>query len=409
MTETQLAEATFDATRVARFLRSPAGALRVALVNVATGAEFGSLPLANASREELARVMGIVGAMRARLVAAPVTAPEPPACVLPEVVPAPLARRHHGYAEAWGKDAATRHLNYVTGYTIKKTDNGVTIQGDSPDGKLTGTCDRCGTAISDVFVFSDDTGRSLMHVGIDCAGKMGVPLDVLKQIAREMRGLKDAVKREQRRLSREEATRVLAAERRAMLEANKETVNELESLSRDPHATEWDQRQIGFAIKYVSHSGSQWLTDPQSDQEQKLKDQVESIQDRLALSRTSQYVGTVGKTFTGSLRAYRPVIVVETAYGPSFRSFLTDDRGNAFFFKGSKPVVKDAIVRATWTVKAHDLSRDGFAETTLERPRKGVLVIPVGHASRTAPTYAHGHLVGGEDPEEYAMPREEPF
>lgn len=74
VTETQLAEATFDATRVARFLRSPAGSLRVALVNVATGAEFGSLPLANASREELARVMGVVGAMRVRLASAPVVA-----------------------------------------------------------------------------------------------------------------------------------------------------------------------------------------------------------------------------------------------------------------------------------------------------------------------------------------------
>lgn len=73
MTETQLAEAAIDATRVARLLASPAG-VRVALVNLATGAEFGSLPLANASREELARVMGIVGAMRARLASAPVVA-----------------------------------------------------------------------------------------------------------------------------------------------------------------------------------------------------------------------------------------------------------------------------------------------------------------------------------------------
>ena len=81
MTETRLGEAAFDATRVARFLRAPDGALRVALVNLATGAEFGSLPLADRSREELARVAGIVRAMRDRAALAPPLRPAAPVIV----------------------------------------------------------------------------------------------------------------------------------------------------------------------------------------------------------------------------------------------------------------------------------------------------------------------------------------
>lgn len=96
-TETKIAEAPFDAMRVARFLRSPEGSLRVALVNVATDAEFGSLPLANASREELARVMGVVKLMQSRLAGAPVVLPAaPPAAPPASETPAERYRRLHG-------------------------------------------------------------------------------------------------------------------------------------------------------------------------------------------------------------------------------------------------------------------------------------------------------------------------
>lgn len=66
MTETQLAEAPIDATRVARLLASSAG-VRVALVNLATGAEFFTVPLASRTRESVAAALGVVGQLRARL------------------------------------------------------------------------------------------------------------------------------------------------------------------------------------------------------------------------------------------------------------------------------------------------------------------------------------------------------
>jgi hypothetical protein len=80
--EAALHEEPFDATRVARLLISAGGAVRVSLLDVSTGEEFGSVPLADRSREELARVVGIVLSLRERLAAPQVlqqeVLPEPP-------------------------------------------------------------------------------------------------------------------------------------------------------------------------------------------------------------------------------------------------------------------------------------------------------------------------------------------
>lgn len=68
--ETRLRELPLDAARVARLLRSPGGALRVALVNLATDREFLSLPLQTRTAAEIARVVDAVQALRAKLSAA---------------------------------------------------------------------------------------------------------------------------------------------------------------------------------------------------------------------------------------------------------------------------------------------------------------------------------------------------
>lgn len=92
--EAMLGEEAFDGQRVARFLRAPDGGLRIALVNVATGNVFHSLPLAKRTREELARVVGVVRSMREAMGGAPapaarVEAPPSPAAV--PSVPTPAA------------------------------------------------------------------------------------------------------------------------------------------------------------------------------------------------------------------------------------------------------------------------------------------------------------------------------
>lgn len=75
-TETKIAEAPFDATRVARLLSSPNG-VRVALVNLVTGGEFFSVPLAARTRESVAAALGVVNQLRARLAAAAAPPPMP--------------------------------------------------------------------------------------------------------------------------------------------------------------------------------------------------------------------------------------------------------------------------------------------------------------------------------------------
>ena len=48
---------------------------------------------------------------------------------------------------AYGKESATEIGLFISAYRIVVSDRGVSIDGNSPDGRCTGTCDRCGTAI----------------------------------------------------------------------------------------------------------------------------------------------------------------------------------------------------------------------------------------------------------------------
>lgn len=75
--EAQLGEAPFDATRTARLLRATDGSIRVSLVNVGTGQEFASIPVADQSREGMASVMKVMLSMRDRIAAS--ATPPPPA------------------------------------------------------------------------------------------------------------------------------------------------------------------------------------------------------------------------------------------------------------------------------------------------------------------------------------------
>lgn len=64
-TEATIDEVPFDATRVVRLLRSAGGAVRVLLLNTASGAELVSIPLKESSVAEIRRAVVAVRAMRA--------------------------------------------------------------------------------------------------------------------------------------------------------------------------------------------------------------------------------------------------------------------------------------------------------------------------------------------------------
>ena len=77
--ETQLGEAAFDATRVARLLRAADGSVRVALIGPA--GEFASVPLVDRTREGLMRAVQVVAELRGRLARPAAPAPPPAAPV----------------------------------------------------------------------------------------------------------------------------------------------------------------------------------------------------------------------------------------------------------------------------------------------------------------------------------------
>jgi hypothetical protein len=84
----------------------------------------------------------------------------------------------------WGKVGAAQHGRFIGAYRIIVSERGTEVTA-SPDGRCTGTCDRCGTAIMHVYVFQSSEGaRTTMHVGIDCAQKMGVPVEELRAARR---------------------------------------------------------------------------------------------------------------------------------------------------------------------------------------------------------------------------------
>lgn len=78
-----------DARRVARLIRSLDGALRVALVDLASGREFASFPIPKRTREELERVVGVIDEARSML--ARRGAPAAPASPVEVSAPTPAA------------------------------------------------------------------------------------------------------------------------------------------------------------------------------------------------------------------------------------------------------------------------------------------------------------------------------
>ena len=65
----------------------------------------------------------------------------------------------------YGKEVAGEFDRFEAAYRLIKNDRGCFIDGSTPDGRTTGTCDRCGTAIMNVFVFASSKRPGFMHVG----------------------------------------------------------------------------------------------------------------------------------------------------------------------------------------------------------------------------------------------------
>jgi hypothetical protein len=290
-----------------------------------------------------------------------------------------------------GKIEATEFSRFVTAYVIGKTDRGVTVDGAAPDGRCTGTCDRCGTAIMRVFCFAKPGDLSrLMHVGIDCAQKMGVPLSEL----RNARGFFAKRKREaeyaahyasqaERRAQEEAAKIAREAERQENLRENAAFVAALNNLHNHPHASKWEKDQLELMVGATANQGTDWLDDPENVEaldgleysrhlgNLKLRTRLNQIQTRLSLCDTSK--PSENKTIIGTFTAYRDCLVFDGVYGRTFRNFLTDGNGNAFVYKGTA-FGTEAGDKVSGTFSNGDSETyEGLTSTVLTRPRKTII------------------------------------
>ena len=295
-----------------------------------------------------------------------------------------------------GLEGAAAHAEFIGAYQIVQTERGVVVT-PSPDGRTVGACERCWTCIHNIYVFRAEGGTT-MHVGIDCASKMGLPAEEVRRARGHFRAVaraeRMALARDAERISREERTRREAAERAANLAANAAAVDELDALAANPSATDYERRVLTECRQMIAAEGGDWLDEVDSPREIRLafgdggftraanavrkRVQLASIRTRIALCATSREVAEPttksGKPsgFRAVLRAYRHAIVLNGAYGTTFINFLTDDKGNAYVHKGSRVVHYGETIEATWSIEGVD-TRDGLTATVLKRPRKVAL------------------------------------
>ena len=267
-----------------------------------------------------------------------------------------------------GKDIAVHFNRHASSYKINKFDRqfGTSVAGYSPDGRYTGTCDRCCTAILNVHVFQSDNPEypGYMHVGIDCAQKMGVPAEELRQArtwvreyqSRQQRAI-EATRRENARLSREESNRAKYSD----------LLERIERAAQDQHASDyerdWCAKLTGIILNGDFHDN--W-----TDCNGYLR-QLESIEMRQSLCRTSK--AQIGKRLPVQLyTVYRRSFAFDGLYGLTIINFLMDAQGNAYVYKGSRSMGKlDQEVSASFGIKGVE-TRDGLTSTLLTRPTKVV-------------------------------------
>lgn len=345
----------------------------------------------------------------------------------------------------FGYEAAAIHARFVGYYRVGVGERGTFVSGPSPDGRYTGTCDRCCTAIAHVYVFRSAKTGTYMHVGCDCAQRMGVPVAELKAASRAARDVNrlrtTAAQRAASAARIADARAREAAAREARADRHAALVEELRGLAADPNASEFERSRLEQAVERVLNEGdftvrratARYRTEYETDMTTRevfhgyedarheravrLAADVDAARVRLALCHTSRasdgaqllaqarelagyglagaravvatraamaatVKGVRGLTaeekaaakghITLTLEAYREPYMSEGRFGAAWRSYLRDAAGNAYTYRGSKPVRTGERVTATWTLKGAS-TYDGLTSTELSRPRDGTI------------------------------------
>lgn len=260
-----------------------------------------------------------------------------------------------------GHAAAENYKQFVGAYQIRKTEWG-TVVSPSVDGHVTGTCDRCGTAIMNVYIFANNQNLT-MHVGIDCMRKMGIPLAECRKASGYWREQARKVAASERAAMAETRKAAIEEMHKANLQANSALVDELDSLAASPCANSWEVFALEGLKRSIAWGDAAKLLDPDEWQGERL----EVIRTRIALCNTSTDQAKPGR-ITLTLEVYRDSIGFPTQYGNSYRNFLTDGV-NAFTYKGTHSFKLGEKVTATWTCEGVNVY-DSLTSTVLKRPAK---------------------------------------
>lgn len=272
------------------------------------------------------------------------------------------------HANTYGHEEATKYRFFVGAYKLTKTSRGLVVT-PSPDGHVTGTCDRCSTAIGNIYVFANEENKT-MHVGCDCMHKMGLPLQQVQKASAFWRAfartLRTQARAKQAEATREERQVAWERQRQANLDANTALVEELQALQASPFASGWERSALEGLVKTIAYGNGERLLNPKAWEGVRL----EAIRARIALCASSTLQSPGRKVLT--LTVYRNSIAQSTIYGTSFRNFLTDGT-NAYTYKGTHNFPYGSTVTATWTVEPEANIYENLTATVLKRPAKIVV------------------------------------
>lgn len=276
------------------------------------------------------------------------------------------------YVETFGKLSASNvNLQFVSRYEHVKAsawNAGGTFGGKSPSGRVTTICDRCGTDIMNVYVFVAPGGIE-MHVGIDCAGKMGIPLDELKK-ARTFK--RDAARKAEwdKRLAE------IIDQKQRQLAANADYVEEINGLLSAEYLSFFEQEFLTRQLRDAEVSDISWINAESAEaagrdaHDWKIFQSIRDRQDLIAINAILPDLPPGERIKNLKIKIWRsPVRIESQAWGTSYINFLTDSAtGRSFIYKGGKRLGDyGAELVLSGTVKEMK-TYDGLTSCYLQRP-----------------------------------------
>jgi hypothetical protein len=230
-----------------------------------------------------------------------------------------------------------------------------------------GSCDYCGTGIMYEYWITGADG-SKFKVGSDCVAKTGGHQHVseFKAIKAKHMAEKRSAKRKEKWEARQAQWAAEAATKRATFDSEHPGLYEAMKAR--------GEKSVFF--KDLAYNVERWgaLTPNQLTAVQRIMNEDLA---KARLDAHSQFVGTVGKAYTGKWTVLRQMSWPSQFWGqPPTHLHVLSDGESLFVYKGSRYLgPKGTAVQGTFTVKEHSVY-EGVNQTVLARPRKDLVTAP---------------------------------